>query len=62
MVLGVLDPLVGLHAGLAERLRALHAEAGGRRVVLTAGAALRGQQSRKGGQGLPELVKALINN
>lgn len=40
MVLGVLDPLVGFHAGLAERFRALHAVAGGRRVVLAAGAAL----------------------
>ena len=40
MVLGVLDPLVGLHTGLAERLRALHAVACGQRIVLAAGAAL----------------------
>lgn len=42
VILGVFDPLVSLHAGVAQRLAALHAEAGGRSVVLAAGAALHG--------------------
>lgn len=42
VVLGVLDALVSLHAGPAQRLRALHAVTGGRRVVLAARAALGG--------------------
>lgn len=40
VVLGVLHPLVRLHAGLTQGLGALHAVAGGRGVVLAAGAAL----------------------
>jgi len=40
VVLGDLDPLVGLHARLAQPLAALHAETDGPRVVLTAGAHL----------------------
>lgn len=49
MVLGVFDPLVGFHAGLAEGLRALHAVAGGQGVVLAAGAALGGEGTLSSG-------------
>lgn len=43
VVLGVLDPLVRLHASLTQGLGALHAVAGGRGVILAAGAALLGE-------------------
>lgn len=40
VVLGVLHPLVRLHTGLTERLRALHTITGGWGIILTASAAL----------------------
>lgn len=48
VVLGDLDPLVGLHAGLTQPLPTLHTEADGPSVVFTTGANLWTEQQRAG--------------